>query len=396
MTLRCAHRRHAHEALDLTLTLQQSEGGRLNPDLETRPMESKEFTRPVHVTTWMAVFLALVAVLAAMLVPQLKQAFVANAAFNGVILFVLVVGIAVNLRQVWRLQREVLWIEDFRSADPEAPRGSLRPVLLAPMARLLSTRKRGQSHLSPTSTRSILDSVQIRLEEQRDLSRYLIGLLIFLGLLGTFWGLLTTIRSIGEIIGGMSVGSDPVAMFEALKTKLDAPLGGMATSFSTSLFGLAGSLIVGFLDLQSGHAQNRFYNELEEWLSQMTKLPSGVGMEGEGNVPAYVQALLEQTAESMERMQRSAVESERERRTTAEHLGELNNQLSRLADLISREARDLSALSATQDELRGLIRQLAQQPAQGAQFSEDLRAELRLLSRTIGAALGGAGAGRTE
>jgi biopolymer transport protein ExbB/TolQ len=238
--------------------------------------------------------------------------------------------------------------------------------------------------------------VQIRLEEQRDLSRYLIGLLIFLGLLGTFWGLLATIRSIGEIIGNLSVGSDPVAMFEALKAKLDAPLGGMATSFSTSLFGLAGSLVVGFLDLQSGHAQNRFYNELEDWLSHMTKLPSGVGAEGEGNVPAYVQALLEQTAEGIERMQRSAAESERERRATAEHLGELNAQLTRLADLIGRESRDLSTLSTTQDELRALLRQLAQQPAQGAQFTEDLRAELRLLSRTIGAALGGAGGNKAD
>ena len=356
-------------------------------DGDPMTMEQRSFTKPVHVTTWMGLFLALVAVLAAVLVPQLKHAFMANVAFNGLILFVLAVGIAVNLRQVWRLQSEVLWIEAFQRAEGEqAP--SLRPVLLAPMARLLSSRQRGRFHLSPASMRSILDSVQIRLEEQRDLSRYLIGLLIFLGLLGTFWGLLATIRSIGEIIGGMSVGADPVAMFEALKTKLDAPLGGMATSFSTSLFGLAGSLIVGFLDLQSGHAQNRFYNELEEWLSHITRLPSGVGLEAEG-VPAYVQALLEQTAEGLERMQRSAIESDRERRITAEHLGELNTQLTRLSDMIGRESRDLSALSESQDDLRGLIRQLAQQPAQGAQFSEDLRAELRLLSRTIAAALGG-------
>ena len=366
--------------------------GQLPPTLlDTLAMERKDFTKPVHVTTWMAIFLALVAVLAAVLVPQLKHAFIANAAFNGVILFVLAVGIMVNLRQVWRLQREVLWIEGFlqqTEAGGPSPSG-LQPVLLAPMARVLSNRRRGQAHLSPATTRSILDGVQIRLEEQRDLSRYLIGLLIFLGLLGTFWGLLATIRSIGEIIGNLSVGTDPVAMFEALKAKLDAPLGGMATSFSTSLFGLAGSLVVGFLDLQSGHAQNRFYNELENWLSQMTKLPSSVGAEGEGNVHAYVQALLEQTAESMERMQRSAVESERERRATSEHLGELNNQLNRLAELIGRESRDLSTLSATQDDLRGLLRQLAQQPAQGAQFTEDLRAEMRLLSRTIAAALGG-------
>ena len=356
-------------------------------------MDYKVFTKPVHVTTWMGVFLALVAGLAAFLVPQLKHAFMANAAFNGVML---AVGIVVNLRQVWRLQREVLWIEDFHKADPEALQGSLRPVLLAPMARLLSSRKRGQFHLSPASTRSILDSVQIRLEEQRDLSRYLIGLLIFLGLLGTFWGLLTTIRSIGEIIGGMSVGTDPVAMFEALKSKLDTPLGGMATSFSTSLFGLAGSLIVGFLDLQSGHAQNRFYNELEEWLSHITRLPSSTGIEGDGNVPAYVQALLEQTVEGLDRMQRSALDSERERRTTADHLAELNTQLGRLAELVGRESRDLSALSTSQEDLRTLIRQLAQQPAQGAQFSEDLRAELRLLSRTIAAALGGSGTNRAQ
>ncbi|HRA82404.1 MAG TPA: flagellar motor protein MotA [Thauera sp.] len=358
-------------------------------------MEHKVFTKPVHVTTWMGLFLALVAALAAFLVPQLKHAFVANVAFNGVIVFVLAVGIAVNLRQVWRLQREVLWIEAFQQR-PESDIEGLRPVLLAPMARLLSSRKRGQLHLSPASMRSLLDSVQIRLEEQRDLSRYLIGLLIFLGLLGTFWGLLVTIRSIGEIIGGLSVGTDPVAMFEALKSKLDTPLGGMATSFSTSLFGLAGSLIVGFLDLQSGHAQNRFYNELEEWLSRITRLPSTSGMEGDASVPAYVQALLEQTAEGLDRMQRSAVESERERRVTADHLAELNTQLGRLADLIGRESRDLSALSSSQEDLRGLLRQLAQQPAQGAQFSEDLRAELRLLSRTIAAALGGTNTNRAE
>ncbi len=353
-------------------------------------MERKHFTKPVHVTTWMAVFLALTAVVAAALVPQLKQAFAANPAFNGLILFVLMVGIIVNLRQVWRLQREVLWIEAFQRAEHADP-GAFKPVLLASMAHLLASRQRGRIQLSPTSMRTMLDGVLTRLEEQRDLSRYLIGLLIFLGLLGTFWGLLTTIGSISEIIGGMSVGSDPIAMFETLKTRLDAPLGGMATSFSTSLFGLAGSLIVGFLDLQAGHAQNRFYNELEEWLSNITRLPSGAGMDGEGSVPAYVQALLEQTAESIERMQRTAAEAERERRSTAEHLGELNNQLTRLADLITRESRDLSALSDNQEDLRSLLRQLAQQPAQGAQFSEDLRAELRLLSRTIAAALGSRG-----
>lgn len=352
-------------------------------------MEPKAFTRPAQATTWMSLFVALVAVLAAFLAPQLQQAFLANAAFNGLILFALAIGIGVNLRQVWRLQREVLWIESF-AMSPEAEASSTaRPVLLAPMARLLGSRDRGRVHLSPTSTRSILDSVQIRLEEQRDLSRYLIGLLIFLGLLGTFWGLLATIRSVGDIIGGMSVGADPVAMFDTLKTRLDAPLSGMATSFSTSLFGLAGSLVVGFLDLQSGHAQNRFYNELEEWLSNITRLPTSNALsEAEGgSVPAYVQALLEQTAESLDRMQRSATEAERERHATSEQLSELNLQLGRLSDLMSRESRDLSALASSQDELRGLVRQMSQHPAQANALSEDMRAELRLLSRTIAAAL---------
>src|SRR5690606_26422689 len=255
--------------------------------------------------------------------PRLLEIFSANPFFNGVILTVLAAGILVNLRQVLMLGHETRWIESFRRSNPDrAIEG--KPRLLAPMARMLGNRERGRAALSAPSLRTLLDSVQSRLEESRDLSRYLIGLLIFLGLLGTFWGLLVTIRSIGEIIGNMSVGSDPVAMFEALKTKLDEPLGGMATSFSTSLFGLAGSLIVGFLDLQSGHAQTRFYNELEEWLSHITRLPSGAGVEGEASVPAYVQALLEQTAEGLDRMQRSAAESERERRTTAEHLAELN------------------------------------------------------------------------
>ncbi len=352
-------------------------------------MERKEFTKPIHVTTWMGVFLALVAALAALLVPQLKHAFLANVAFNSVILFVLAIGIAVNLRQVWRLQREVVWIESFHQGDM-GPSSHVRPVLLAPMARMLTAgRERGRLNLSPASMRSILDSVQIRLEEQRDLSRYLIGLLIFLGLLGTFWGLLVTIRSVGEIIGGMSGGTDAIAMFEALKVKLDEPLSGMSTAFSTSLFGLAGSLVVGFLDLQSGHAQNRFYNELEVWLSNITRIPSGVGADGEGSVPAYVQALLEQTAESLDRMQRSVADSERERRATVDQLSELGHQLNRLSEMISRESRGLSSVTETQEDLRALVRQLAQRPSENAQFSDDLRAELRLMSRTIAAALSG-------
>ncbi len=349
-------------------------------------MQVKNFSRPIRALAWMLGFLAVVGALALVLAPQLGEAFAANIGFNSVILAVLAVGIGVNLRQVIRLQREVNWMDAFRRSDPERP-VKVKPVLLASMARVLASRERGKFHLTPMSMRSILDSVQIRLEEQRDLSRYIIGLLIFLGLLGTFWGLLITIRSIGDIIGGLSVGADVVAMFEALKVDLRQPLTGMATAFSTSLFGLAGSLTVGFLDLQSGHAQNRFYNELEEWLSGMARLPSGLSVEGETSVPAYVQALLEQTAESLDRMQVAIGESERERRAGTEQLAELNTHLSKLGDMMARESRDLSALAEAQGELRSVLRQLATRPDSGEQTAETLRSELRLLSRTIAAAM---------
>ena len=280
-------------------------------------------SQPNRVLIWMVGFLVLIGLAAAALLPSLRSAFGATPYFNAVILLVFAVGVVVNLRQVLRLQREVRWIENLRRSDPD--RKLEAPVLLAPMAKMFGKNERKPQSLSTASMRSLLDSVYLRLEEQRDLSRYLIGLLIFLGLLGTFWGLLRTIGSVSEIIGGLDAGTDPVAMFTALKARLQAPLAGMATSFSTSLFGLAGSLVLGFLDLQAGRAANRFYTELEDWLSGMTKLSSG-GMagEGEGNVPSYVQALLEQTADGLERMQRAIVDSERERRGGTEQMAELN------------------------------------------------------------------------
>ena len=344
-------------------------------------------SQPNRALIWMLGFLGLIVAVCVVLARPLVEAFGATPVFNGVILLAFLIGIAVNLRQVNKLQQEVDWIETYRRSSPDRKIGT--PVLLAPMAQMLKRSDRRPQSLSTASMRSILDSVHLRLEEQRDLSRYLIGLLIFLGLLGTFWGLLRTIASVSEIIGGLTAGSDAAAMFDVLKERLQAPLSGMATSFSTSLFGLAGSLVLGFLDLQSGRTANRFYTEVENWLSSMTHLSAGggVAVEGETSVPAYVQALLEQTAESIERMQRSAVESARERRVASEQLGELNTQLTRLSDLISRESRDLSALASSQDDLGGLIRHLAHQPNPNAQFSEELRAELRLMSRTIAAAL---------
>lgn len=345
-------------------------------------------TKPTQVLIWMAGFLVAVGLLVALLATRLLQNFQANPFFNAVILAVLVFGIFVNLRQVFMLTREVEWIEMFRRSDPSRPLAP--PKLLAPMARMFGGRERTKFSLSTPSLRSILDSVYLRLEESRDLSRYLVGLAIFLGLLGTFWGLLVTIRSVAEIIGSLGVGTDPVAMFNDLKEHLKEPLSGMSTSFSTSLFGLASSLVLGFLDLQAGHAQNRFYNELEEWLSGMTKLSSGsLQTDGDANVPAYVQALLEQTADGLERMQRALTESERERRNSSEQLGELNTQLSRLADVLGRESREIRGMAETQEELKNVLKTLAASPNVSARLSDDLRGEFRLLSRTIAAAVDG-------
>lgn len=343
--------------------------------------------RPSRSLFWMFLFLAAVAGLALLLASRLAEIFAANPFFNAVILSVLAVGIVVNLRQVLMLGHERAWMEAFRRSNPDRASEVGSPHLLAAIARQLGSRERGRAALSATSTRSLLDSVHLRLEESRDLSRYLIGLAIFLGLLGTFWGLLITIRSVADIIGTLDVGNDALSMFGALKEQLKLPLGGMSTSFATSLFGLASSLVIGFLDLQAGHAQNRFYNELEEWLAGMTHLPSGKALDGDSSVPAYVQALLEQTADGLERMQRAIVDNERERRGSNEQLGELSVQLGRLNEVLSREARERRAADDSQDDLKTVLRQIAAQPQGDSRLSDELRAELRLLSRTIAAAM---------
>ena len=344
-------------------------------------------SQPNRVLIWMLGFLALVGIAAAVLFAPLLQAFGATPVFNGIIVLAFLVGVAVNLRQVLRLQREVQWIEALKRSNPDTRLEA--PVLLAPMAKMFGKSERKPQSLSTASMRSLLDSIYLRLEEQRDLSRYLIGLLIFLGLLGTFWGLLKTIASVGDIIGGLTADGDALAMFDTLKTRLQAPLSGMATSFSTSLFGLAGSLILGFLDLQAGRASNRFYTELEDWLSGMTRLSSGSAMaEGDQSVPAYVQALLEQTADGLERMQRAIVDSERERKGGAEQTAELNRHLAKLTELMARDSRATSELAESQVELRNTLKQLAQSSS-GSNLSDELRSELRLMSRTIAAAMDG-------
>jgi hypothetical protein len=213
----------------------------------------------------MLVFLVIGALLVVILNRQIWAAFLANPGLNALIISVLLIGILLAFRQVIRLFPEIAWVNSFRLADPglavERP-----PVLLAPMASILRDRV-GRMAMSSQTMHGMMDSIANRLDEARDMSRYMTGLLIFLGLLGTFWGLIETVGSVGKVIEGLKVGGDAGAMFESLKEGLAAPLGGMGISFSSSLFGLAGSLVLGFLDLQTSQAQNRFYTDLEDWLA---------------------------------------------------------------------------------------------------------------------------------
>ena len=213
----------------------------------------------------MLVFLILCALLVVILYKQIWVAFLANPGLNGVIIGVLLIGIVLTFRQVIRLYPEINWVNGFRLADPGLA-VERAPVLLAPMAAILGDRV-GRMAISSQIMRGILDSIATRLDEARDISRYMTGLLIFLGLLGTFWGLIETVGSVGAVIGKLNVGGDAGSVFDSLKEGLAAPLSGMGISFSSSLFGLAGSLVLGFLDLQMSQAQNRFYTQLEDWLS---------------------------------------------------------------------------------------------------------------------------------
>jgi hypothetical protein len=230
----------------------------------------------------MGMFLTICVLVAIVIYKQIWTAFLANPVLNAIIIGVLLYGIARAFGLVIRLFPEIEWVNSFRLADPglavERP-----PVLLAPMAVLLRDRI-GSMAISAQMMRGILDSIAARLDEARDMSRYMTGLLIFLGLLGTFWGLIETVTSVGGVINSLKPGGDAASIFDSLKDGLAAPLSGMGISFSSSLFGLAGSLVLGFLDLQTSQAQNRFYTELEDWLSTTVR-DLGIEREAPGIAP---------------------------------------------------------------------------------------------------------------
>ncbi len=369
-------------------------------------------TMPQRFLTRMMLFLVIVAAAVSLLFPPLRSAFMANAVLNGVILGVLFFGIFYIFRTVTMLRGEVAWIEEFRR-DQAAVSVQAPPRLLAPMATMLGERERtDRLSLSTVAMRTLLDGVGARLDESREISRYMIGLLVFLGLLGTFWGLLETVRSVGDVIGGLSVTAGEIAsVFQDLKQGLEAPLSGMGTAFSSSLFGLGGSLVLGFLELQAGQAQNRFFNDLEEWLSGLTRLSSGsLSGDGETSVPAYIQALLEQTADSLDSLQRIIQRSEEGRNAANTNILQLTDKLSALTDQMRAEQSLMLKLAESQLELRPIFAKLAERdggdevmrnhirsievhigrileelPQGREELVGEIRSEIRLLARTIAA-----------
>ncbi|HLS69537.1 MAG TPA: flagellar motor protein MotA [Kiloniellales bacterium] len=380
-------------------------------------------TRPQVYLMRMGIFLALVLVAAAALFPQLSDAFFANVVLNGMILGVLFLGIIYSFRQVLLLRNEISFLAQLKRESsggliyPGQMTQLEAPRLLGPMARMLRERK-GRITLSTLSMRTLQDGIRLRIDESHDISRYLVGLLIFLGLLGTFWGLVETVNSVGQTIGSLSIaGSDPASLFSELQAGLQRPLGGMGTAFSSSLFGLAGSLVLGFLELQSGQAHNRFMNELEEWLSGMTRIGGGAFAAGDGetSVPAYLQALLEQTADSLAGLQQTVQSGEEDRQAANRNLVTLTERLTLLTDQMRTEQEVLRRLAETHAAIRPLLAQIGESRFSAGngldevtrdhirsidlhigrmadelrggreQTVEQIRSEIRLLARTIAA-----------
>lgn len=358
-------------------------------------------TRPNVYLVRMAVFLVAVLVVAALLSNVLLGAYRNNPGLNSLILFVLLLGIAWNLRQVLRLSPEVTWLETYQTARPRISTLPA-PKLLAPMASMLSARdaqnrgETGRFTLSATAMRSLLDGIASRLDESRELSRYMTGLLIFLGLLGTFWGLLKTVGAVSDVIASMSMGSgDLNAMFDQLKSGLAKPLAGMGTAFSASMFGLSGALVLGFLDLTAGQAQNRFFNELEEWLAGLTRLSSGVLAEGEASIPVYVQALLEQTAENMEDLQRILQRGEDSRAQSNQAVMALTDHITTLSDTMRTSQQLMLRLAEAQAMMGPAIQRLAEQRRDQG-FDDAARAHLRNIEVYLQRLLADAEQGRAQ
>lgn len=367
------------------------------PDREVE----QNFTQPYRQFLTMFTVLGLVGVGAYIAYPQVAPVFLANPYLNGFIAFVFIIGVFACFWQVYQLVSSVIWIEGF-AKDRPGHQFTAAPRLLAPLAALL--RKRGaRMQLGVSSTRSVLDSVATRIDEARDITRYIVNLLIFLGLLGTFYGLATTVPAVVDTIRSLAPqeGDSGVAVFERLMTGLEAQLGGMGVAFASSLLGLAGSLVVGLLELFAGHGQNRFYRELEEWLSSITRIGYSADEGGDsiGSMDTgAVAQLAEHMAERLDQMQAFYEEANSRREAAEDRLGMLANAVSRLADRLGEgdvnSGPDMSAVIHSQERLSEAIETLVTEGT--GQVDAESRMRLRSMDVQMLRILEEMSAGRQE
>ena len=327
----------------------------------------------------MLVILAVTLIIIGLLFNQLASAFSGNLALNSVIVATALIGVAFIFRQTWRLVPEAKWLSDIQKTNTIS-QSAPRPVLLATVHVMLSDASE-DGQLSALSLRSVLDGVAARLDEAREISRYFIGLLVFLGLLGTFWGLLQTIGSVGRVVGGLDLNStDFDAMMSQLRNGLDAPLAGMATAFSSSLFGLGGSLVIGFLDLQLGQAMGRFFNEVEDWLSAFAKFSDQTASRSDGGQQALAQGLSEEGARAMITLASAIDAAQRDRTEQTRQITSLNTTLAVLSEQMADDRRLREQLA----QLNIQIQQLTSSLDEKARLQQEtVSTELRALSTAI-------------
>ncbi|WP_323775816.1 biopolymer transporter ExbB [Leisingera sp.] len=340
------------------------------PDRKTRP----QFSQPVRQIIMMLIALALSAFGAFVALPRVLPVFEANPWLNGFIVFVFVIGVLACFWQVVQLIGSVRWIERFASGDSQEHRRP--PSMLAPLASLLGSRS-ARMQLGSASTRSILDSVANRIDEDREITRYIVNLLIFLGLLGTFYGLATTVPAVVDTIRSLAPqeGEEGITVFNRLMTGLEAQLGGMGVAFASSLLGLAGSLIVGLLELFAGHGQNRFYRELEEWLSSITRVSFSSGEDGAGD-SGVVSQVLDNMAEQMDALQTMFAETSEGRAAVDQKLGDLVETIQEMNRRQERTGTVIAALDRVavgQEALTEILRAHSEQGGIDAESRMRLR-----------------------
>ncbi|MEP2642356.1 biopolymer transporter ExbB [Roseobacter sp.] len=342
------------------------------PVEQARPV----FSQPVRQISLMLIALGLSGFGSFLALPRVLPVFEANPYLNGFILFVFGIGVLACFYQVFQLIGSVRWIERFASNTLD--QSVKAPQLLAPLASLLRARG-ARMQVSTTSTRSILESVGTRIEEVREITRYIVSMLIFLGLLGTFYGLATTVPAIVETIGGLAPqeGEGGVEVFNRLMSGLQVQLGGMGVAFASSLLGLAGSLIVGLLELFAGHGQNRFYRELEEWLSSITRVGFSSGDEAAGDQGALA-GVVEHMVEQMERLQALFQLSDVSRAEVNENLSTLATSIGRMTDKMDGMDPASAALERVAAGQERLISVLENQ-----EKGEGIDAESRMRLRSI-------------